>query len=855
MNQNIKSLSIAAFALVGMLACVKEIPQETPGITDATVTTVTLTTTVSLSEDTKALTPEGVKTFAVGDQIAVVYQNTSGNSVKVNSEPLTTGGTSATFTVTLTEPNRTQDVTYIYPAAMAKDNGDPNWEALASQDGTLETLAQNLDYACFTGAWDAGALPTATLQNQLAILAITLKSSDGASVINNQISRLTLFDGTHSYTVTRTPAEGTIYIAIQPTSSANIQLVAQSATRYYTKSLTGKTYAANNGYPVAFRMAALPEGALPGKFTVASGTQVYFSWGNIQYVGTWQFAANQWEFFGNSQEENHRDLFGWGTGTNPNNTSTNASDYGTFNDWGANTITNGGNTPNNGWYTIESAQWTYLFNTRVNGTTVNGTSNARYTFATINTDGTGVKGIILFPDGMTFAAGEATWGTINSASDWSSSCTTDQWKTLETKGCVFLPATGYRDGGSLHSVGGGANYWSSTEVSSNTKVVCFWSNTLLLDNNCSRTYGNTVRLVKNTAPVSGITLNKTATYIHVGNTETLSATVAPSAAANKGVSWSSNNTAVVTVDAVTGEITAVALGEAITATALDGSGVTATCAVTVIPVGAIKGKFTVASGKQVYFSRGNLQATYNGTDWTWAFAANQWDYIGNAAGNTSINGNGTVSASNVTVDLFGWVGASSTWTGAAQYGISNSTATNNTNGYGNVADEALKSDWGNTIGTGWRTLTSAEWTYVFNTRTTGGTVFGTSSARYAHATINTDGTSVNGMILFPDGVDIASTEVTTAGSVNATSAYATKCTSAQWSALAAKGCVFLPAAGYRAQASVSDAGSNGRYWSSSPDTSNVNRAYLVGFYSGGLYPAHYYSRYYGFSVRLVRQVE
>ena len=268
----------------------------------------------------------------------------------------------------------------------------------------------------------------------------------------------------------------------------------------------------------------------------------------------------------------------------------------------------------------------------------------------------------------------------------------------------------------------------------------------------------------------------------------------------------------------------------------------------------LAGVFSVSSTNKVNFSKGNLQATYNGTDWTWAFAENQWDYIGNAAGNTSINGNGTVSASNVTVDLFGWVGASSTWTGAAQYGISNSTATDNTDGYGNAAREALKSDWGNTIGTDWRTLTSDEWQYLFKTRTTGGTVFGTEQARYAQATINTDGTSVKGMILFPDGVSIASTEVTTAGSVNATSAYATKCTTAQWAALAAKGCVFLPAAGNRNQASVYSAGSGGYYWSSSHYTSNSYYAYRVIFLSGNLSLTTQTSRYLGYSVRLVQEV-
>ena len=74
-------------------------------------------------------------------------------------------------------------------------------------------------------------------------------------------------------------------------------------------------------------------------------------------------------------------------------------------------------------------------------------------------------------------------------------------------------------------------------------------------------------------------------------------------------------------------------------------------------------------------------------------------------------------------------------------------------------------------------------------------------------------------------------------------------------ALAAKGCVFLPAAGYRNGTSVNGVGSNGRYWSSSPSTSGVNYAYRVSFYSDSLYPANNGYRYNGFSVRLVREVE
>ena len=83
-------------------------------------------------------------------------------------------------------------------------------------------------------------------------------------------------------------------------------------------------------------------------------------------------------------------------------------------------------------------------------------------------------------------------------------------------------------------------------------------------------------------PVSGVTLNKDSLALGVGDTETLTATVAPANAANQSVTWASSAPSVATVDAA-GKVTAVAPGTAtITATTVDG-GFTATCAVTVRP--------------------------------------------------------------------------------------------------------------------------------------------------------------------------------------------------------------------------------------------------------------------------------
>ena len=82
-----------------------------------------------------------------------------------------------------------------------------------------------------------------------------------------------------------------------------------------------------------------------------------------------------------------------------------------------------------------------------------------------------------------------------------------------------------------------------------------------------------------TTAVSSVSLNKSSLSLAVGGTETLTATVNPSNATNKTVSWATSNSAVATVSG--GTVTAKSAGTAtITATTADGNK-TATCAVTV----------------------------------------------------------------------------------------------------------------------------------------------------------------------------------------------------------------------------------------------------------------------------------
>ena len=82
-----------------------------------------------------------------------------------------------------------------------------------------------------------------------------------------------------------------------------------------------------------------------------------------------------------------------------------------------------------------------------------------------------------------------------------------------------------------------------------------------------------------TVRVTGVSLNKNALTLNVGNTSTLTATVRPSNATNKAVTWSTNNSSVASVN--NGVITAISNGTAIiTVTTIDGN-YSASCTVTV----------------------------------------------------------------------------------------------------------------------------------------------------------------------------------------------------------------------------------------------------------------------------------
>ena len=256
-NLYIVTLALVSILMAGCSSGDDNFASQTPQPTREG-NTVTLTTTVSFDgATTRALTADGVKTFAEGDQIAVVYVDKSNATVKVESNALTatdieTGGKIAHFTVTLTDPKASSAVTCIYPNAMAKSDGAPNLDALDTQDGTLATLASTLDYAKFEGTMTAeGKLPEAIrLANQLTLCKFNIKSCDGQSDITSDVTQFVVKNGSNTYTVNREAAAGPIYVAMQPVTTGDITLTATAGTYHYEKTIVGETLSADYLYTV-----------------------------------------------------------------------------------------------------------------------------------------------------------------------------------------------------------------------------------------------------------------------------------------------------------------------------------------------------------------------------------------------------------------------------------------------------------------------------------------------------------------------------------------------------------------------------------------------------------------------------
>ena len=280
----------------------------------------------------------------------------------------------------------------------------------------------------------------------------------------------------------------------------------------------------------------------------------------------------------------------------------------------------------------------------------------------------------------------------------------------------------------------------------------------------------------------------------------------------------------------------------------------------------IPGAFSVSATKKVFFSPGNLQ--YQASTGTWRFAPNQWEAIGNNAGNTTITDRDKQSD---WIDLFGW-GTSGWNNGNANYQpyVYYYSSASYAYGYGpksswnyslDLTGDFANADWGvyNTVSgsTGWRTLTGnddGEWKYLLETRSAS-RINDVDDARYAKAVVN----GVSGLIVFPDsynhpdGIDLPE-NINTSGSGGWTN---NNYNTDDWTAMESAGAIFLPVTGHRkgTDTEVSEE-SYGYYWSANYYTyKNTYYACSLSFFNLQVAPNDKFQyRYYGCAVRLVKDV-
>ena len=212
--------------------------------------------------------------------------------------------------------------------------------------------------------------------------------------------------------------------------------------------------------------------AIPGRFSVGDGLQVYFSPGNLIYAkgnnddwsdASWGFFENQYDYV---QTENIVSYFPWGCkadwSKNPNDWkwtdyksyATDGENYSYDFGWGPQIA------PYGTWRILTHPEWEYLFE--------NSTRKNKWGSATVN----GVHGTIILPDVFTDPQVQGDGGNAkfvpNGGNKWDTNkYTAVNWQKMQAAGAVFLPAAACYATDSYKTTqpadaGEYGYYWSST---------------------------------------------------------------------------------------------------------------------------------------------------------------------------------------------------------------------------------------------------------------------------------------------------------------------------------------------------------------------------------------------------------
>lgn len=142
---------------------------------------------------------------------------------------------------------------------------------------------------------------------------------------------------------------------------------------------------------------------------------------------------------------------------------------------------------------------------------------------------------------------------------------------------------------------------------------------------------------------------------------------------------------------------------------------------------------------------------------------------------------------------------------------------------------------------GWRALTSSEWSYLLVTRDVNGNSLGTVNGK-------------PGLIILPDNF-VLPEGLSFIG--NHAHFEENKYSSAEWAQMSAAGAVFLPADGYGyndGSYKTDNVNSQGNYWSSTPNPSASEKAYVIQFEEATIHNKQFYDTTMYYSVRLAQTV-
>ena len=544
------------------------------------------------------------------------------------------------------------------------------------------------------------------------------------------------------------------------------------------------------------------EGALPGVFSVGESKHVYFSRGNAQYNDDprfAQFAEHQYDFVGDATQgtvyyngvksDNNKcdrlykgwiDLFEWGGEMTQNSARYVYDTFWGYKEWGRWGYQNGGYPKTGLWRTLTSDEWIYLFDKRTNAAKLRGQ-------ATVNN----MHGYVILADdwqlpaGLTFKPQPNNW-TTNTYS-------AQEWKKMEDAGAVFLPAAGVRNGKQIQGIGLVGAYWSSTmyqqQGEGEVDAQCIYFTGDNANANMYDTWhrGMSVRLVHDIDYVEP-PKPKSAWDEEM---ERQKAQVEAKPQADKT------------------ETNTIAIN------------------------GALPGWFSIAPDQQARFAQGNVQ--YKPSTNTWRFAEHQYDFVGNDdQGNVYI---GSTKCDNTKISLKaydGWLDMFCWGTGKkpTEYKMFPSLYQQFVDWGGNPF---INGGNANNI---WRTLTGAEWKYLFDERPNATRLRG-------QAVVN----DVKGYILLPDNWQLPAGVTFKPEPENlTTNVYNLD----QWSKLEKAGAVFLPSTDYRSSTGLPTVSSYGYYWASDWIDQEEDEAACMWFCYNGSSGNGKFDVYYGIGVRLIQ---